>query len=96
MEYLDREITEGFNPLHYYLAQVAMEVRRSYVKKPKSVHLDDFILKFKEKRPVGREEKETIEQLRARTARSKAFWLGITAFSKGKSRRPPPKNRKGK
>lgn len=33
----------------YYLASIATEVRRSYVKNPKSVKLDDMMLKFNRK-----------------------------------------------
>jgi hypothetical protein len=47
----------------YYLAQIAAEVRRGYVKHPKSVKTKDFILKSVEK-------KQTM-------SKSKSTWLGF-------------------
>lgn len=35
-----------FNPLHYYLANIAAEIRRGNDKHPKRVKLKDWILKF--------------------------------------------------
>ena len=55
----------------YYLAQIAAEVRRVVVRNPKSVKIEDMILKF-QIRGEGKERVPPEEVLR----KSKAFWLG--------------------
>lgn len=45
MAFLDLERNQTSKE-DYYLAQVAAEVRRSFVKSPQSVHVKDFILSF--------------------------------------------------
>jgi len=50
----------------YYLAQIALEVRRSYVKHPNQVKFKDFVY-----RPPDIKEKED------RVAASKAAWLSV-------------------
>lgn len=52
MQYLEWE-SNSFKPIHYYLAQVACEIRRSYVdlKKAKPFGIKDFILTFKRDEP---------------------------------------------
>ena len=45
MEYLEWDIN-AFDKNTYYLAQIAAEVRRSFVKSPKLVKIQDFIMKF--------------------------------------------------
>ncbi len=59
MWYLDHVVND-FNPLHYYLASVAAEVRRGYVKDPDRVKVEDLLLKFisKEVKPVKKSWKE--------------------------------------
>ena len=61
--------------LCYYLAQVACEVRRSYVQHPGRVNLDQFILKFENKARVeGAASKKILEKM------VKAKWMaGVSA-----------------
>jgi hypothetical protein len=64
-------------PIYYYLANVALETRRSYMEKPSQVSLDSFILKFND--PDKKEVKE--EKMK----KSKRFWLsGLGIKTKGK------------
>lgn len=67
-----------FNPLHYYLAQVACEMRRSYVKKPSRVKLKHFIFKFEKekKKQLSAKELKAISD-RAKLAHFK--FLGLDA-----------------
>ena len=46
MSYLEKD-TNAFHREDYYLAQIALEVRRSYVKSPAKVKMKDMILEFK-------------------------------------------------
>jgi hypothetical protein len=52
MEFLDREVTEGFHREDFFLAQIAAEVRRSYVKNPSKVSAKEFLLEFSTKKPT--------------------------------------------
>lgn len=74
----------------YYIAQVAYEVRRSFVKDPNKVEMKEFIIKFEE--IVAKEEPLTEEVLEQRIIRSKAAWFGAAGV---KTRTPPPQ-KKGK
>lgn len=73
IEYLakksEREANE-FNPIHWYLAQIAAEVRRSMVKHPEKVKLSDFILSFSSAKPP---KKLTLEE-------TKAIWKSIVGY----------------
>lgn len=76
-----RERVNEHDALHYYLAQIACEVRRSYIKRPNRVKLKQFLLTFKvpkvERKLSGKQ----------RIARSKAAWgsiLGVKELKKGK------------
>lgn len=83
MQYLEWEIN-SFDRTAHYLAQIATEVRRSYVKKPASVKFKDFIMKF------SREEKEEKKvSVESRTQMAKQFFFGLTGFtgSAGKKKR---------
>lgn len=74
MEYLEMEVN-AFHREDYYLAQIAAEMRRSFVKNPKKVKLDDFLLKFKNKvirKGMTKEE---------RTKIAKSFWGALTSLS---------------
>jgi hypothetical protein len=71
MEFLDRE--DYSFPERYYLAMIAAEVRRSYVKEPKKVKVKDFLLKL---RPV-QEKKESVQE---RGNRTKSFFLRMTGL----------------
>jgi hypothetical protein len=58
----------------YYLAQIAAEVRRTVVKNPKSIHTDQFLLKFQ--RAENRKELTEEERLQE-IENSKAQWTAI-------------------
>ena len=68
--YLDTEVNR-FHRQDYFLATIAAEIRRSYVKKPRDVKIGDFLLEF-----------ETSDVVQKHSAQeSKNFWfsaLGIT------------------
>lgn len=67
-----RIIRDRNEKLHFYLAQIACEVRRSYVKHPRQAKLGDFLLKFanpEDDRPL------TAAELAHKCAVSRASWL---------------------
>jgi len=72
---LEKEKVLETDKLDMYLAAIACEVRRSFVKTPATVKMSDFILDFskKEQKPMTKEEA---------TAASKRYWFSI-AGSKG-------------
>ena len=75
IEYLrmEKEKVLDIEKQDYYLAQIASEVRRSFVKSPQSVKTSDFMINFKEKeqKPMTKEEA---------SAASKQYWFGVTGF----------------
>lgn len=86
-EYFEAEENETKQE-HYYLAQIAAEVRRGISKKPKSIKTEQFLLKFErekiESRPLTEEEKQK------RAEKSKSTWLAFVNASyndKAKKRR---------
>ena len=68
--------TNLFHRQDYYLAQIACEVRRGYVKTPKDVKFSDFLLKFKTERSEPKEDKTE------RLSRTKSFWLAATGVNR--------------
>ena len=74
--YLEREQSQATVD-HYYLAQIAAEVRRGWVRKPKSVKLQDFILKTEQQQAA------TTTSQQVRTEQSRAMWLAVCKV-------PPP------
>ena len=72
--YLEREQSQATVD-QYYLAQIAAEVRRGWVRKPKSVKLQDFILRT--------EQQQTTTSQQVRTEQSRAMWLAVCKV-------PPP------
>ena len=73
--YLDEEETNGFHREDYYLANIAAEIRRSYVKDPEKVVMKSFLMKFKK-----REKKPKMTKEEA-TKRSKMFWGALLGRS---------------
>jgi hypothetical protein len=71
MEFLDWE-ANAFNPSNYYMAQIAAEVRRSFVKPGTTVEIEDFIMKFKQKR--------TRRTRTTSTNKIKQFFFGLTGL----------------
>uniref|UniRef100_A0A6M3K254 Uncharacterized protein n=1 Tax=viral metagenome TaxID=1070528 RepID=A0A6M3K254_9ZZZZ len=86
MEYLKTDANR-FKAEYVYLAQIAAEIRRTAVKDPKRVRVDDFVLTF-----TSKDDKKTVqsnEEIRDRDAaakRSKAHWLSMLGLSKKKDK----------
>lgn len=90
-EFLDwREVLHTFEwertrVLHYYLAQIALEVAKGHTEDPEDLTLDHFLLRFE--LAAKKEEAApapTQEVIDARVARSKAAWCGMVGVQ------PPP------
>jgi len=64
---------------HYYLAQIAAEIRRGISKKPKSIKIEQFLLKFQhpkvQRKPLTNKEKQE------RAEKSKSTWLAFLGIS---------------
>jgi hypothetical protein len=75
MEYLEWEIN-AFDKNTLYLAQIAAEVRRSYVRSPKLVKIQDFIMKFTK----GKESEAPTEDVQTRAEKAKSFFFGLTGL----------------
>ena len=73
MIYLNEEPNK-FNALYMYLAQIAAEMRRSFVKHPKKVETKDFIIKFTSKEDV----------IKQKTEHSKSSWFSFLKFKRKK------------
>lgn len=59
----------------WYMAQLAAEVRRSFVSKPKDVRNTDFLLRFATPEEVTEHNSE--ESRKKKMAQSKAAWLSV-------------------
>lgn len=71
---------------HYYLAQIAAEVRRGISKRPKSIKLEQFLLKFERKKQESL--LLTKKEKQKRAERSKSVWLAyVNAFYSNKKKR---------
>jgi len=70
--YLDDEEINGFCREDYYLANIAAEIRRSYVKEPMRVKLEDFLMKFRSDSKLRKPKKKM--NIEERTKKAKAFW----------------------
>ncbi len=57
-----------------YQAQIAAEIRRSYVKEPQKIRDEDFLLMPK-------------EQIQSNAIPSKTTWLGLLGFGKPKNKK---------
>lgn len=85
-DYLEQDLNRPSRG-DYYLAQIAMEIRRGYVKTPANVKLEHFLLEFSKKE--GPKKPRTEEEREQWAAASKARWLGMVMSSKTKT--PPTK-----
>ncbi len=74
----DREINE-FRREDFYLANIAAEIRRSYVKDPMSVKNESFLLKFKKGK--SKKIKTTMKEA---TRKAKMFWSALMMVPKRK------------
>ena len=77
MEYLRDEKTRNTRA-DFYMAQVALEIRRSWVKNPSSMKLKDFLIEFTQK---SADTTNTVvvhkESPTKRMERSKAVWTTV-------------------
>lgn len=84
--YLKRQFHKR-EPIHYYLAQIALEVRRSIpTKRRRTWKLKQFLLSFKTKEPQ-KNRPLTEEEKRIRLEKSKMFWMALVQNPK----KPPRK-----
>jgi len=81
MVYLDEVDANEFNSIHYYLAQIAAEVRRLCVgsQYKQGVRLEQFLLRFQRKNV-----EQTVKSVAERTAQMKAVFFGITGYHRKK------------
>lgn len=86
MEFLALERNKA-RKLDYYLAQIAYELRRSYVKNPDRVKLNSFLLKFVSKSPPARMDFDTDDDNKYRehvAQESKNAWFAaLGGFNPG-------------
>jgi len=83
---MELEKANQFNPLHFYLAQIAAEIKKGRVKNPGNVSIKEFLLKFKEAKKSETETKEKD---------SKQFWLSsVGLLSNGKMRKLSKKRKR--
>ena len=59
----------------YYYAQIAAEIRRSYVKHPKDIQNKDFLLQTPAEMKLSSSSEEQTKKKRTQTA--KCFWFGL-------------------
>lgn len=72
---------------HYYMAQIAREIRVVLYKAAdaKKNKINDFLIAFEEKKPPKRERVVPVspeEELEHRTKVSQSFWFALTGFKK--------------
>lgn len=84
MVYL-QELDNRKEPIHYYLAQIALEVRRTLTPK-KRWKIQDFLLSFK--KPTRKKEPVTAAEKELYLQRSKMFWKALVQNPK-----TPPKKK---
>lgn len=73
MAYLERD-ANAFHRQDYYLAQIALEVRRIFAKHPNKMNLDDFILKFEQERKKIEKQTSNVEE---RSAKMLNYWKSV-------------------
>lgn len=85
---MEQEECEGQRREFYYLAQIALEVARSRGgKDAASLRLDNFLLRFEQRKPAT---PPTEEELEKQVALSKAKWMAVAGAGRFKTRTPPP------
>lgn len=66
-----------FDPIKSYLANIALETRRSYIKHPSSKKLEDFYIQFTKKYEDVNAVARTDEEKEALVKKSKSFWRSL-------------------
>lgn len=80
LQFFEWEEFEEFSSEAFYLAQIAAEIRRGNVAKPKQIKVSDFLLKF-EKLNEARKAVNTTDKQTKESA-SKSFWKALVNFPK--------------
>lgn len=75
--FFDIEDTEAFRRDDFYFAQIAAEIRRTISKRPWSVRVEHFLLKFKQNKMEDRGNQE-----HDKLGKSRSFWLSILGIKK--------------
>lgn len=73
--YLDNAEMVNVSKQDYYLANIAAEIRRSYVKHPERVSIESFLMKFKRAGQVSKP--KTKKSIKERTKKAKTFWCNF-------------------
>ena len=81
MEFLRQKDVEEARREEYYWAQIAAEVRRSWVKDKKRIKVKDFLIKFS---LAKKSEKLNAEEKELQLNKSKSFWMGLVSLGKRK------------
>lgn len=80
MEYLKvikiQEDLTTTSKLDYYLAQIAAEIRRTAVKNPLAIKIEQMLLSFR----FGRKKEKSIGTSKEKVEVSKSFWCGISGL----------------
>ena len=82
MEYLDQQM-KTHQKMDYYLAQIAMEVRRTIMKHPGRTKIKEFLLKFTSQ-GVSPSPPKTEDELEQRMNKSKSFWRALIGLGRNK------------
>lgn len=74
---------------HYYLAQIAREIRVVLYKAAdaKKFKINDFLITFEEKAPPIKEKTKAVspeEEIEIKTKTSQSFWFALTGFKNSK------------
>ena len=81
LRFFEWEEFEKFSSENYYLAQIAAEVRRGLVKRPRNVRIADFLLKFKREKKAYKPVEDNTQNI----SNSKSFWMTLVkSFKKQK------------
>jgi hypothetical protein len=88
---MEVEDAELFRREDYYFAQLACEMRRSWVKNPKKVKVEDFLIKFTGESISSKASAQTTE---GKMQQSKQFWLGNILRRKKKKNKKPKKRKR--
>lgn len=68
----------------FYLAQIALEIRRANSKRPKRFKLSDLLIRFKTREELTPKKVMSEEEKKKHIAASKQAWLGAVGFGKPK------------
>jgi hypothetical protein len=76
MVYLDQKKDET-KPEYFYFAQLTAEVRRSWIKNPKGVKVEDFLKPY---RRMKKQKTEKKPDWKKKMEEAKSFFFGLTGY----------------